>query len=41
MLLANGSNVDGTDGQGWTPLMIATQQGNTNVLELLVETNLN
>ena len=41
MLLANGSNVDDTDGQGRTPLMIAAQQGKTNVLGLLIENNAN
>ena len=36
MLLANGSNVDYTDGQERTALMIAAQQGRTNELELLI-----
>ena len=37
MLLANGSKEDDTDGQGRTPLTIAAQQGETNVLEVLIK----
>ena len=37
MLLAYGSEMDDTDGQGRTPLMSAAQQGNSNILEVLIE----
>ena len=37
MLLANGSKVDDTDCEGWTPLMFAAAVGNTNALEVLLE----
>ena len=37
MLLAYGSEVDDTDGQGRAPLMSAAQQGNSNVLEVLIK----
>ena len=37
MLLAYGSKVNDTDGQGRAPLMSAAQQGNSNVLEVLIK----
>ena len=37
MLLANGSKVDDTDIWGRTPLMMAAEQGNTKLLEVLIE----
>ena len=41
MLLAYGSKVDDINGQRWTPLMIAAEEGNTNVLEVLIENKAN
>ena len=29
--------MDGTDDQGWTPLMSAAAKGNTNVLKVLMK----
>ena len=41
MLLANGSEVNDVSGQGQTPLMIAAEKGNTNILEVLIENKAN
>ena len=41
MLLVNGSKVDDTKGMGRNPLMIAAQQENTNISEVLIENKSN
>ena len=41
MLLACGNIVDEISGQGQTPLMIAAENGNTDVLEELIENKSN
>ena len=41
MLIAYGGKVNGISGQGRTPLMIASEEGNTNVLGALLENKAN
>ena len=41
MLLANDSKVNDTDNEGWIRLMRAAWEGNTNVLQVLMENKAN